>query len=415
MLIHWLWLIVILTIAGCGSSSRLSHENLTGQFDFSKVSLNPSIIIFHSDTDSSKLFYKLDPGSLLFMNKSQEFYATLSIHYQLYSSFTSTILLDSGSFSNDFFSQDPDFLVMGNLKFKMGMGTEGVLKIVVRDVNRKVETSKIIFVKKLNTRQRQFYFVADTSGNPLYRNFISLNEPFDIHSDLNTDHKFIVRCYFRDFPLAPPPFHTGPEMFFNYNADSIFVVESEQVRSLRLKRNGIYHFQNDSSTKEGFTIFIFNDDFPYIRNVEQLIDPTRYLTSKKEYQNLVIAKNKKAAVDRFWLELGGNQDRSRLLIKLYYQRIQDANMLFTSYTEGWKTDRGMIYIIFGQPISVYSDGINEDWSYSALNGASEFRFSFRKVPNPFSDNDYSLIRMPVYENDWYITVDDWRQGKIVNE
>jgi GWxTD domain len=42
-------------------------------------------------------------------------------------------------------------------------------------------------------------------------------------------------------------------------------------------------------------------------------------------------------------------------------------------------------------------------------------FIFRKMNNPFSNNDYALIRQPIYENVWYLAVDHWRQGRIVND
>ncbi|MCH7783138.1 GWxTD domain-containing protein [candidate division KSB1 bacterium] len=40
----------------------------------------------------------------------------------------------------------------------------------------------------------------------------------------------------------------------------------------------------------------------------------------------------------------------------YYRRVRFANEEFTQYKDGWKTDRGMIYILFGPPNQVfYSD------------------------------------------------------------
>ena len=51
-------------------------------------------------------------------------------------------------------------------------------------------------------------------------------------------------------------------------------------------------------------------------------------------------------------EIGSNHDKSleraKELIKNYYGRLQHANLFFTSYLEGWKTDRGMIFMIFGE-------------------------------------------------------------------
>ena len=37
----------------------------------------------------------------------------------------------------------------------------------------------------------------------------------------------------------------------------------------------------------------------------------------------------------------------------YYRRVRFANEEFTQYKDGWKTDRGMIYILFGPPNQVF--------------------------------------------------------------
>ena len=36
----------------------------------------------------------------------------------------------------------------------------------------------------------------------------------------------------------------------------------------------------------------------------------------------------------------------------YYQRISTANARFRSYNEGWLTDMGRVYIIYGEPLTI---------------------------------------------------------------
>ncbi|MBI2794472.1 MAG: GWxTD domain-containing protein [Ignavibacteria bacterium] len=58
----------------------------------------------------------------------------------------------------------------------------------------------------------------------------------------------------------------------------------------------------------------------------------------------------------------------------YYTRIETANKRFTSYTEGWLTDMGMVYIIFGEPRNIdrytgqTGTTVAVRWTYS--NGAT---------------------------------------------
>jgi len=125
--------------------------------------------------------------------------------------------------------------------------------------------------------------------------------------------------------------------------------------------------------------------------------------------------NKKLAVDNFWLSNCGNTDRAKAALKVYYNRVQNCNIYFTSYTEGWKTDRGLVYIAFGLPNSIYRDSNGETWIYGEEQNYRALTFTFSKVLNPYSDNDYSLNRSENYRNDWFRMIDAWRQGKIINE
>ena len=61
----------------------------------------------------------------------------------------------------------------------------------------------------------------------------------------------------------------------------------------------------------------------------------------------------KVALDDFWIKCGGNIDKARELIRIYYTRVFYSNYYFTSYKEGWRSERGMIYIIYGPPDKVY--------------------------------------------------------------
>ena len=71
----------------------------------------------------------------------------------------------------------------------------------------------------------------------------------------------------------------------------------------------------------------------------------------------------KAALDDFWIKCGGNVDKARELIRIYYTRVLYSNYYFTSYKEGWRSERGMIYIIYGPPDKVYKTSEGESWGY----------------------------------------------------
>jgi GWxTD domain-containing protein len=136
----------------------------------------------------------------------------------------------------------------------------------------------------------------------------------------------------------------------------------------------------------------------------------RYLTTQKEYDQLLDASDYKAAVDNFWLERATNQpERAKNMIARYYQRVWDSNMMFSSYQEGWKTDRGIIYIIYGTPSEVYRKSGEEEWIYGERGNPMSIKFYFYEVDNPFTQNDYRLQRSPSYKTSWYIAIENWRR------
>jgi hypothetical protein len=64
---------------------------------------------------------------------------------------------------------------------------------------------------------------------------------------------------------------------------------------------------------------------------------------------------------------------------------------------------------------VYKSSVSESWTYGSPSNALSLNFLFTKVNNPFSDNDFTLNRSPIYEGFWYRAVDVWRQGRVYND
>jgi len=139
------------------------------------------------------------------------------------------------------------------------------------------------------------------------------------------------------------------------------------------------------------------------------MESIRYITEKKEYDEMWVQKDKKNAVDAFWLNIAGNEIRAKELIKKYYNRVQEANEYFPSFIEGWKTDKGLVYIVYGPPNVVYKSKNSEDWIYGEDRNMRSIRFTFFKMENPFTDNDYQLSRSNSYKDEWYNAVENWRR------
>ena len=84
-----------------------------------------------------------------------------------------------------------------------------------------------------------------------------------------------------------------------------------------------------------------------------------------------------------------------------------------TYKEGWKTDKGMIYLVLGPPSRIQRNGLREVWLYSQSANFSEIIFTFYRKPNQFSEDHYELVRYPEYGAYWYPFVEAWRTGSVL--
>lgn len=218
--------------------------------------------------------------------------------------------------------------------------------------------------------------------------------------------KYFGYLYKDHFSPASPPFSDEVP-----DANKRFVIEQIDAANYGYKvpkEHHLYYFQSDTTSKEGVAFYSHKEYYPNVKTVEELISPLIYIATEKEYKKLVEARNKKPSFDEFWLSLIPSQKLAARTIRNYYRRVNRANDMFTNYKEGWKTDMGMIYILYGAPDTVYKKEDSEMWEYEDFSG--RIRFEFIKVPNLFTQFHYSLERSKGYTNDWFSQVEKWRKG-----
>jgi GWxTD domain-containing protein len=134
-----------------------------------------------------------------------------------------------------------------------------------------------------------------------------------------------------------------------------------------------------------------------------------YVCTKQEFDRVKLAKGDKKAFDKVILSITGDVGRAKTFLRSYFKRVESANQLFTSYKEGWKTDRGMIYIIFGMPDEVYAFTDREVWTYKKQ---FDISFNFTKSSTIFDPDNYVLIRDKKYTEKWYEVIDLWRNARF---
>jgi len=92
-----------------------------------------------------------------------------------------------------------------------------------------------------------------------------------------------------------------------------------------------------------------------IENLDLAIKQLRYVASNSQIDYIRQATTEEDKLSRFrefWAALDPTPNTPRNeAFEEYYSRIDYANKNFKSYTDGWMTDKGMVYIIFGPPTS----------------------------------------------------------------
>ncbi len=216
-----------------------------------------------------------------------------------------------------------------------------------------------------------------------------------------------VSFYKTDFPAALPPFadrESIPDRFMFY--DSSFRVTPGST--ITPKQQGLYLFQKDTSAAEGFAIRGVDKIYPKFSSISDLIEPMIFITTQDEYAQLMKAEGDKAKFDKVVLDITHDKERAKTFIRNYFRRVELANLYFSSYKAGWKTDRGMIYLIFGLPDEISVNDGSEVWFYKN----SKTSFSFVKSGSVYDPDNYVLLRDKRFMETWFSQVDLLRKSRF---
>jgi GWxTD domain-containing protein len=411
--------LLLLAISGCKSTSPVSSSDLSEIYQRSDEFLEPDFKVYHFSHDSTAIFFRFNSKNLLFIPTpgKTELQAKVKISYELFQDYESNKLIDSASTIIEIVGDgETEQLVSGKFHLALKRGKNYLVRLYGIDLNRNQSTNGVFALSKSDSTGRNEFLVREkNTGRAIFRDFISKDDHLTVtYAGTKPTAVIYGKYYDRTFPVAPPPFAAFTPKPFNYEPDSTFVIplDDSNTFDFHSDETGFYHFTVNEDDRNGLSLFHFKDGYPTINSVDELISATRFITSKKEYHKIADASDPKAALDAFWLSTTKDPERARELIKTYFNRVQNANLYFSSYKEGWKTDRGIIYMVFGPPNTVYQSEKSESWIYGEEDNYLSVTFNFSKVNNPFTNNDFILQRSPSYKTQWYRAVDAWRQGRV---
>jgi GWxTD domain-containing protein len=410
-------LILLFSFQSCGSSSNqpTSRWDLSTIYNPLKTSLHPAYKIYHNSENTSVLFIKLSINELFFrpnvvLNQEETSFTLKYIIQEINND--SSFISDSNTFAYNLAKSNLDDYYITQIPIKAEEGKSYRLKVTLRDNYRKAYNISYINIEKKREFAEQYFNITTANGVPLFRNIVVNEGAFRInHSSPSSDTLYIA--YYKNNVQAPKPIIAPPSDNYLYeHYDSLFIVDYSSRTALSLNYEGMYFIRFDTNSKEGVSILKLNEDFPKIEEPEGLIPPLSYITSDAEFAKLSKEMNPKLSADKFWMNVGGNAGKAREIIRLYYNRVYFSNYYFTSTKPGWKTDRGMVYIVYGPPHKMKKNAMSETWIYERKEDKEPVIFTFNYEPNQYNLNNFILQRSNNHTWHWTETVYAWINGDI---
>lgn len=302
------------------------------------------------------------------------------------------------------------------IKFPLKTGNYDIV-VSVKDMNSSnVQKFRYPLHRKPGFNPENILPINASNQKIIYFNYTYANS-LSLYAPLHTNEELILKKFETSYFISPPPFNksTGKMNFSQPETVDAIVFDSTGNATFTSREDGTHTISRSNDLRPSFMMLHFAQDFPDIETVRSIAPPMRYISSTKEYNTILDAPTtlkQRSQFEKFWLTCTkGSKSRARNLIRNYFNRVEHANKFFTSYKEGWKTDKGMIYIVFGKPDFIETEKGTQIWIYGNKSRINSLVFYFERVEGSVSPNDYVMERRPDYKTPWYIAIESWRSGK----
>lgn len=288
--------------------------------------------------------------------------------------------------------------------------------LIVLEVNNILRNRKFLIdipiQRNENTRNQPFLIFEAQRNVPYFSRFVNLDQAIRLVNVFGNDGKYQVQGVVNNQAVAIPTFDEG-----RVQAPTVIEIDTlygpVEGEIMKFSTAGYYVINDSTEPSNSMGILVTDPFYPYFGQFEKMIEPLIFISTNDEFKTLRRATDSRMAFEDFVTTRISNGGKvAQDFVKFYYRRVRKSAHLFTSNKEGWKTDRGMVYQIYGNPLQVFRNEEQELWVYAAPNGG-RIRFNFAVVSAESNLLEYSLIRESKYKESWMDAVTSWRSGKVI--
>lgn len=390
--------------SGCISTSQTLAANTNRPYDYESSLLHPRAVLVPEGLDSVQVYLEIKRSECLYLRESPK------------SPFVSSLFWHIG---------DTAFQWNDTLVSYADAWDRRAVKIALTDLNGEGEPALSVYLKleDLLRKTSTQWLVPISHPQTNRAAYNSTGWPFSTKHALAGDTVYFQAepgSYWRHASIeAPESMPSPPFSFVKDRSDTIQPILRSSIRANAM--GWAYYVANkgvnvilEAVDSSSIVQQVYGTGLPFdqVRDLRLMIQSSRYITARSEFEQMVKSSDPKAALDAFWLNCANEKDRGAQLIATYYGRVEEANRFFSGVHPGWRTDRGMVHIVFGVPTKIRKSRDSEWWIYGEEGSVNAVTFRFLKTEHPWDDNFYTLGRNIQYRMPWDRMVTNWRNGRI---
>ena len=246
---------------------------------------------------------------------------------------------------------------------------------------------------------------------PFFSKYINRKHPVRMMNPFGESLNYEISGVENNRSIALPPFdESGIQEPSITPLDTLYGTNEGEV--FEFYNEGFYTIKSSAYPELEYKILVADEFFPYFADYMELVQPLIYVSTNDEYKEMRNPDDVRQAFEEFVNNtISSNERVAKDFIKYYYRRLRKSARLFTEDRAGWKTDRGMVYQVFGNPLQVFRNEKTELWVFPSEEGG-RIRFIF-DIYEEDGITKYKLIRGKRYRENWMYAVAQWRTGRII--